>query len=85
MSLLPVVSSTLSLPRPRSVREQRLSALDALEAAEVPAFLQTGSDTSQLLFEGAGQPREQRLHLAGVDLQRRRNDESTRAQRQNHT
>lgn len=55
-------------PRPRSVYELSLCALDALEAAEVPAFLQTGSDASQLLSEGAGQPGEESLHLTGVDL-----------------
>lgn len=48
--------------------QQSLCALDALEAAEVPAFLQTGSDAGQLLSERAGQPRKESLHLAGVDL-----------------
>lgn len=61
---LPVVSSA-SQKRHR----QSLCALDALEAAEVPAFLQTRTDTSQLLSEGAGQPRKKRLHLTGVNLQ----------------
>lgn len=46
-----------------------LCALDALEAAEVPAFLQAGSDAGQLLSEGAGQPGEQSLHLGRVNLQ----------------
>lgn len=46
-----------------------LCALDALEAAEVPAFLQAGSDAGQLLSEGAGQPGEESLHLGGVNLQ----------------
>lgn len=62
-SCLPVISGTSQKRLERS-----LCAFDALEAAEVPAFLQTRSDTGQLLSEGAGQPREKRLHLAGVNL-----------------
>lgn len=46
-----------------------LRALDALEAAEVPALLQARSDARQLLSEGAGQPGKQSLHLGGVNLQ----------------
>lgn len=46
-----------------------LRALDALEAAEVPAFLQARSDAGQLLSEGAGQPGKESLHLGGVNLQ----------------
>lgn len=46
-----------------------LRALDALESAEVPTFLQTGAHARQLLPEGAGQPGEERLHLGRVDLQ----------------
>lgn len=45
-----------------------LGALDALEAAEVPAFLQACADAGQLLSEGAGQPGEESLHLGGVNL-----------------
>lgn len=59
-----------SLPRPGSVTGRVLCALDALEAAEVPAFLQAGAHTGHFLSEGAGQPREKSLHLAGVDLQK---------------
>lgn len=58
------------LPHPRGVSQRCLCALDALEATEVPAFLQTGSHSSQLLSEGAGQPRKKSLHLAGVYLHR---------------
>lgn len=56
---------------PSSVDRQAesLCALDALEATEVPAFLQTGPHAAHFLPEGAGQPREKSLHLAGVDLQ----------------
>lgn len=46
-----------------------LRALDALEAAEVPAFLQASSDASQLLSESAGQPGKESLHLGRVNLQ----------------
>lgn len=59
-----------SLPRPRSVTGRVLCALDALEAAEVPAFLQARAHAGHFLSEGAGQPREKSLHLTGVDLQR---------------
>lgn len=59
-----------SLPRPGSVTGRVLCALDALEAAEVPAFLQAGAHAGHFLSEGAGQPREKSLHLAGVDLQK---------------
>lgn len=66
-----VASSVLSsLPRPRSVTGRVLCALDALEAAEVPAFLQARTHAGHFLSEGAGQPREKSLHLTGVDLQK---------------
>lgn len=67
LSRLPVISATS-----QKCLKQSLCAFDALEAAEVPAFLQTCSDTGQLLSEGAGQPRKKRLHLAGVNLQTRK-------------
>lgn len=50
-------------------RTSGLRALDALEAAEVPAFLQARSHAGQLLSEGAGQPGKESLHLGGVNLQ----------------
>lgn len=56
-------------PAARTDRTGVLCALDALEAAEVPAFLQTGPDAAHFLSEGAGQPSEKSLHLPGVDLQ----------------
>lgn len=59
-----------SLLRPRSVTGTVLCALDALEAAEVPAFLQARAHAGHFLSEGAGQPREKSLHLTGVDLQK---------------
>lgn len=54
---------------PGAPRRWGLRALDALEAAEVPAFLQARSDARQLLSEGAGQPGKESLHLGGVNLQ----------------
>lgn len=62
-----------------STCRQSLCALDSLEAAEVPAFLKTGSDTSQLLSEGAGQPRKKSLHLTGVDLRTRTHNTGKRS------
>lgn len=63
--------ASLQCPPPAVLsRGNSLRALDALEAAEVPAFLQTGADAGQLLSEGARQPGEKSLHLAGVDLQK---------------
>ena len=61
----PVVSSMS-----QKCHQQSLCAFDALEAAEVPAFFQTGSNTGQFLSEGAGQPRKKSLHLARVNLQK---------------
>lgn len=70
--MLPVVSSEL-----QKCHLQILSALDALKAAEVPALLQTCSDASQLLPEGAGQSGKESLHLAGVNLQTQRHNKAT--------
>lgn len=63
LSRLPVICAPS-----QKCHKPSLCALDALEAAEVPAFLQTCSDARQLLSEGAGQPRQKSLHLAGVNL-----------------
>ncbi|TNN71268.1 hypothetical protein EYF80_018470 [Liparis tanakae] len=61
--VLHVFTVSPCVSEPRSLR-----APDALEATEAPAFLQTGADAGQLLSEGAGQPGEKSLHLAGVNL-----------------
>lgn len=50
-------------------KRRGLRAPDALEAAEVPAFLQARADAGQLLPEGAGKPGKESLHLGGVNLQ----------------
>lgn len=65
LSCLPVIFATS-----QKCLKQSLCALDALEAAEVPPFLQTCSDTGQLLSEGARQPRKKCLYLTGVNLQK---------------
>ena len=53
---------------------------DALEAAELPAFLQAGAHAAQLLSEGAGQPSQQGLHLRGADLEHKHPQQRVRSE-----